>query len=53
MVELGRKMGFVGIWVVELGIKLDLLRFGLWNLGENGISWDLDCGIGIKTGFGS
>ena len=51
--NLGRKMGFGGIWVINWGDKWDLGG----GIGEkNGIWWDLGRGIGEKwdlVGFGS
>ena len=44
-------MGLVGIWVVELERRWDLVGFGSYTGDKNGICWDLGCRIGEKNGI--
>ena len=44
-------MGLVGIWVVELERRWDLVGFGSYTGEKNGICWDLGGGIGEKNGI--
>ena len=44
-------MGVVGIWVEELGRKMEFVGIWVVGLGRNGICWDLGRKLGRKMGF--